>query len=58
MVRKPADSTNPQIEPLRKLPSRPVLQRGAKAGVPGPVGPGLCGILDLDFGEFAFHALG
>ena len=39
MVRKPAGSTNPHIDPLRKLLSRPVLRRGVKAGVSGSIGP-------------------
>ena len=30
---------------------------GAKEGVSGPVGPGLCGKLDANFAEFLFHAL-
>ncbi len=27
---------------------------GSKAGVSDPIGPGVCGILDLDFGEHPF----
>jgi hypothetical protein len=29
----------------------------AVGGLPTPVGPGLCRILDMNFGEFPFHAL-
>jgi hypothetical protein len=51
-------SVFPHIHPTRKLLSRPVRWRGVLDGVSRSIGPGLCGILDLDFGELLFHALG
>jgi hypothetical protein len=48
----------PHIHPPRKLLSPPALRGRGNGGACGPSGPGLCGIVDSDFGERPFHALG
>jgi hypothetical protein len=48
----------PHVHPSCKLLSPPALRGWGNWGASGPIGPGVCGILDPNFGEFPFHALG
>jgi hypothetical protein len=51
-------STRANIHTSRKLLSWPILRRGCREDVSGPIGPGLCVMLQANFGELPFHDVG